>query len=146
MGKVGNKNFELIYHSMAMDNIGSNNIVDILEKSRKFNSKNNLTGCLLYHKGEFVQILEGEKQVVQKLFKKIEIDSRHTHVNLVYEGHIDKKVFNNWSMAFKELSDIDMKKLKGHLCLDEFVRLIHVIDKPTVAKKLFAFITHDILK
>ena len=72
-----NKNsmyFELIYNSVASPELTSKDVLDILEESRLFNSKNDITGCLLYHKGEFLQLLEGEKSIVQNIYGKIEVE------------------------------------------------------------------------
>ena len=59
---------ELVYYSLASENLSSEDVSAMLKNSRKFNSKNNITGCLLYHNSEFLQILEGEKKVVLDLF------------------------------------------------------------------------------
>ncbi len=82
--------FELVYCSVAKSNLTSQDIQDILETSKKFNSDNQITGCLLYHDHEFLQVLEGDQQVVQDLFISIKKDLRHFNVILLAEG--EKKV------------------------------------------------------
>ena len=140
-----NSFFELIYHSIAEEHITTSDILAILEEARNFNAVYNITGCLLYHQGEFVQLLEGEKQVVQGLFEKIRNDRRHSNVQLLKEASIEHKIFSNWSMAFKDLADADVAQLKSSLNLEEFKQLLELIAKPTQAKKLFAFISTDII-
>ena len=71
--------YEITYCSSASPNLRAEGISDILEKAQHFNSKHDITGCLLYHNQEFIQILEGEedasKEAVEKL-KQIRQDIR----------------------------------------------------------------------
>lgn len=83
--------FELKNCSEAKNGLTSTDISDILKVARDFNKKNNITGCLLYHNNEFIQIMEGEKKIVQVLYSKIVKDSRHFNVNLIAEGEKKKK-------------------------------------------------------
>ncbi len=89
--------FELIYCSIAKPDLKSKDIQDILQTAIDFNSKNNITGCLLFHNNEFLQILEGEKSVIQELFASIERDERHSQVILLdqYEKK-DCSPFGAW--------------------------------------------------
>ncbi|WP_373518739.1 BLUF domain-containing protein [Pricia sp.] len=41
-----------------------------------------MTGCLIYYMGVFIQVLEGEKFNVLRLFKIIKKDKRHCEVHL----------------------------------------------------------------
>lgn len=103
--------FELIYRSVDKKGLSAEDILNILEKSREFNSKNDITGCLLYHDNEFIQILEGNKNLIRILFSKIEKDNRHTHVMLLAENEKEERTFKHWSMAFHELNNNDLDNL-----------------------------------
>ena len=92
--------FELIYYSTASPDLSTNDILNILENSRDFNSKNEITGCLLYHNNEFVQLIEGEEEAVKKLYAKIESDKRHSNLIIVIQDNIAGRSFKNWSMAY----------------------------------------------
>lgn len=59
--------FEFIYRSIAVPNISDAEINAMLKTSRKFNSENNITGCLLFHNNEFIQILEGEEKTMLRI-------------------------------------------------------------------------------
>lgn len=138
--------FELIYHSMAMPTLKADDVINILNECRNFNAPRKISGCLLLHNDEFLQILEGEKALILELFEKIKKDYRHTHVQLISQGSITHRSFANWSMAFHELKNIDRQKLNDALELDEFAELVDVVEKPTEAKRMFAFIAKDILQ
>ena len=91
---------ELTYTSLANKNISSKDLNDILNTAKKFNEAHSITGCLVYHNGQFVQTLHGEKKVIFDLLEKIKLDNRHTNINLVWEGPADKEVFHGWNMAY----------------------------------------------
>lgn len=138
--------YELIYHSLAIPNISSKDINDILEVAREFNAKNNITGCLLYHNYEFVQILEGEKEIIKQLFSSIEKDDRHSKVDVLYEAEIKDRNFPDWSMAFEDLSVKSMNSIKDHLDIQTFENLIDFIGQPTKAKELFVLLSKSMLE
>ena len=43
-------------------------------------------GCLLYYEKQFIQIIEGDKQLIKGLFANIEKDIRHKNVILLGEN------------------------------------------------------------
>ncbi|HDZ04932.1 hypothetical protein LCGC14_0299320 [marine sediment metagenome] len=94
--------YNLVYRSTA-NTISSAQVDDILNESRDFNSKYDITGCLIYHEGFFIQYLEGEAEIILALFEKIRIDPRHYEVILLSKGNIYSREFDTWSMAY--LSD-----------------------------------------
>lgn len=106
---------ELLYCSYADSKIGKEEILSILETSRKNNEKLGITGILLYWQKtrEFIQVLEGEEKAIFSLFEIIKKDPRHSHVKLIYDGPIQERSFNKWSMAFQNFEEIDKSKLEG---------------------------------
>jgi len=97
--------YELVYCSKASPDLTHEDILSILETAKKFNSENNITGCLLYYNQEFAQILEGERDVVMSLYEKIKKDKRHTFVVLLGTGNKPNRHFADWSMAYKDLDN-----------------------------------------
>lgn len=95
--------FNLIYRSLADPTTKQSDLEDILKLARKFNNDNQITGCLVYHKGLFVQYLEGEQNIVLQLYRRIENDLRHTDVKLLSSGHIYSREFDNWSMGYQNI-------------------------------------------
>ena len=106
---------ELFYCSMATREMQDADILDLLEVSREKNSRLEVTGLLVYQKRtrEFMQILEGEKQVIFDLLETIKADERHRSLKLVYNGEIPERSFKNWSMGFADLESVDKSKLEG---------------------------------
>ncbi len=94
--------FCLVYKSSATPAFDKTQIQGMLEKARAFNSSNDITGCLLYYKGEFLQYLEGNQVKVLALFDKIQKDERHNDVELISHGNINAREFKKWDMAYED--------------------------------------------
>jgi hypothetical protein len=54
---------------------------------------------LLYAEGNFFQVLEGPKDVVEALYDKIERDPRHNRVTQIISEPIARRSFGAWHMA-----------------------------------------------
>jgi hypothetical protein len=68
----------LVYMSSAARSFKDSYMQDILRYSRESNGRKGITGLLLFKSGNFIQILEGDSQVVDDLHLKIIDDPRHT--------------------------------------------------------------------
>jgi hypothetical protein len=103
----------IIYLSRAADNLSIDEVKQLWIKAKSNNKKINVTGILLYIDGDFLQILEGEKEIVENLFELIKIDKRHKSIIIVYNNTIEKSEFPNWSMAFSSTDYKEIQKLQG---------------------------------
>ena len=93
--------YRLIYLSTATSiNMGYSDLVDLLSKSQMSNRENNISGILLHKDGEFIQVLEGDKENVLNLFEKIKKDNRHTNVTAFDQKEINERYFSGYFMAF----------------------------------------------
>jgi hypothetical protein len=70
---------------------------------RRKNLVQNITGLLLYSDEVFIQIIEGEKDMIHHLFKLISQDPRHFNMVKLIEEPISKRAFPSWSMGFRKL-------------------------------------------
>ena len=55
----------------------------------------------------YVQLLEGERRVVDACYQRICRDPRHSHVGLILFEVIDERLFPDWSMTAVDLSEGD---------------------------------------
>ena len=86
-----------------------NNIDAILQEARTHNAKHDITGQLIYRAGIFIQLLEGDKNVVEHLLGRIVLDNtRHENIKVLLKQKMIKRVFPDWSMAYKKLDDQSM--------------------------------------
>lgn len=88
--------YTLTYESTAVNIMTSSEMESLLEEARTHNKSKDITGCLIYYKGKFVQLLEGDKKEVQELYDRIKKDPRHKEVTLFSEDKIIKRTFPNW--------------------------------------------------
>ena len=132
-----NKMYELVYCSLAKRSLNENDILDILNTAKAFNSKNGITGCLLYYKNEFIQILEGEKKVVKELYKNIQHDNRHSAVTLMIDDELEERKFKDWIMTYYELSNQHMDELGNSIFVNNFMVLSNLSRQSTLTVKLF---------
>ena len=96
------KIYQITYRSTAQNGISRKEISALLDIAKARNPELGVTGCLVFHKGEFIQIIEGVKKNVFDLYHKIEKDMRHKNVSFIWEGSCAERVFPDWNMAFHE--------------------------------------------
>ena len=78
----------------------ADNILAILARSRRNNSRDRVTGGLLFSTGCFAQVLEGPADAVEAAFERIQCDERHTDVTVLQAGPVVMRDFPDWSMGF----------------------------------------------
>lgn len=104
--------YRVIYLSSAVNSMNEFELDDLLQKSRATNLSNNISGVLLHIDGDFLQVLEGEKQNVMALFEKIKHDPRHQSILTVIEGKIQNRQFIDWSMGYKSTKYQEINKIE----------------------------------
>ncbi|MEL7006507.1 MAG: BLUF domain-containing protein [Bacteroidota bacterium] len=114
--------YYLIYVSYAVEPFSQDMLKELLEKCVYKNEKQGITGMLLYIEGKFIQVLEGEKNVIKKIFDNILKDERHRKIKIIIEGMISKRNFPNWSMGFKSINNQELKKMTGYTDIEEYFR------------------------
>jgi len=95
---------QLIYLSQRSKGLSQNDIEDIIKVSQENNKAKDFTGVLLYSETKFLQVLEGERIGIMKLYDTIQKDKRHKEVFLLALISIEKRVFPSWEMAGKDIS------------------------------------------
>ena len=113
--------FSLVYRSVAKPGFTLDQIQEMLVKAKDYNHRQGITGCLLYHKGEFIQYLEGNQYKVLTLFDKIKADSRHKNVELLSFEERDQRTFDNWDMAYENFFGENDQINYLKLMVDEFL-------------------------
>lgn len=97
----------LIYVSKAADDPSGAVSVAILQQSQAWNETNGITGVLCEGQGVYLQVLEGERGAVNRLYARIAADPRHTALELIHCESITERRYGGWSMARVSLSDVD---------------------------------------
>ena len=102
----------LMYASRAVPALDQEELVTILRQSKADNPSTGVTGVLCYSGGIFLQVLEGGRSAVNKLYNRIGADPRHTDVELLLYEEIGERRFASWSMG-----QVNMSRLNPSLLL-----------------------------
>jgi len=94
-------------------------IAEILAVSRANNARDGVTGALLYSDGCFAQVLEGDLDMVQRTFERIQRDTRHGDVIVLEARRTEARMFGMWNMALAEPADSTKAKAILGLALAE---------------------------
>jgi hypothetical protein len=94
---------QLIYSSRYRKASDSQSHLDtlrsILAASRRNNTRDGLTGFLLFDRTWFFQALEGEHDQVIASYNRIQKDARHDTVELMALRQMARRSFPEWSMG-----------------------------------------------
>lgn len=79
----------------------------ILSVAQSANRQRGITGVLCQGQGLYLQVLEGERSVINRLYNRITQDRRHQDVELLVLEEISQRRYADWSMAHVILSEDD---------------------------------------
>jgi hypothetical protein len=89
----------LLYASRARAGFDDRLLHDILHQASTSNPAQGITGALCCSQGVFLQVLEGGRDAVNRLYGRIVADPRHTDVVLLSYEEIGERRFAQWSMG-----------------------------------------------
>jgi hypothetical protein len=99
----------LIYASRAVNPITDEVIENVLATSRSRNPDAGITGVLCVCRSNvFMQILEGGREEVNRLYGRLVRDERHTEVTLLDYAEIDERRFPSWRMGRVDLDKLNI--------------------------------------
>ena len=96
----------VIYVSEKTD-FSDASLAQIIASSTKNNQESGVTGCLLSGSNSFLQLLEGPRQTIDRLYVTINADSRHKNVAMLIDEDIVQKLFASWSMKLAPFDDLE---------------------------------------
>jgi hypothetical protein len=104
---------QISYLSQASAPMSADQLIALLMQCRTNNAERGLTGMLLYGNGTFLQVLEGEDAVVDRLVDTIAADPRHVGMRLLGRRTIERRQYADWSMGFERITDDNLKQVDG---------------------------------
>jgi hypothetical protein len=88
----------LIYASVARPDLPYSDLTSILRTAATHNASNSITGMLCYTGDAFLQVLEGHRSDVNRLYNRIARDKRHGACELLSVAETPTREFADWSM------------------------------------------------
>lgn len=98
----------IIYCSQATYDVSPDELVALLELSRRNNARAGLSGMLLYCSQSFLQVLEGDPGSLRSTYGRIGADARHTELRLLQDVDVAAPLFPDWTMGFEHVDDEDL--------------------------------------
>lgn len=94
--------YRLLYVSRSLlpEGTADEAVTSIIEVSQVRNTREKITGALLFSGDHFVQVLEGEMAAVLRLMGDISADPRHTDIEIAEQGSVPTRLFAAWSMGY----------------------------------------------
>jgi hypothetical protein len=103
----------IAYASTAAVPFDHQELLDLLSKVRERNAQLDITGLLLHQSGDFFQVIEGSQLAITQLFAEIGEDDRHRDVVKIIEEPIQKRQFEDWTMALADVTQAELGEIEG---------------------------------
>ncbi|WP_233123831.1 MULTISPECIES: BLUF domain-containing protein [Henriciella] len=97
--------YRLVYVSTAVDSLTDQDIESILNVSQSNNDERYITGFLAHNGKAFMQALEGARDEVQDIYRRITKDDRHTGVTQIIGEPVSCRAFPEWSMNYHRVDN-----------------------------------------
>jgi hypothetical protein len=121
-------------------------LMELLKRAKEENDLREVTGLLLYHEGQFVQMLEGERRDVAQVMSRVAADNRHHDILRVIDEHSPfGRVFPGWSMGFVHMRFLDQIGIHGLLNNDirQVVKLLASQPEVLAARVMLSIIQNN---
>jgi hypothetical protein len=105
--------YQLIYVSDKKNTFVPSDVDCILSSARKKNEKHGITGLLVELPQHFIQIIEGNQDKVEFIFKLISEDTRHHNLRVLLAKNTRAREIESWAMGFS--SELDGSALNDAL-------------------------------
>lgn len=109
----------IVYLSSSVEPFKDEDLLKILQQSRANNAEAGITGVLLYVRGSIIQVLEGDRDTVESLYRRIEEDPRHTRISQLLNRPINQRLFPNWAMGYETITDRQLQDFKDIVDLED---------------------------
>jgi hypothetical protein len=95
-------------------------VAEVIDRSCANNRLRGVTGLLLFHRGWFLQVLEGPLEAVDDTFDRIRRDDRHTDIRTVADLPVAARAFGDWTMTAERLGEVATDELERLGLSDSF--------------------------
>jgi hypothetical protein len=118
---------EILYCSVLSPDQSANIVGRIVSQARARNAQDRITGLLVFDGIRFCQHVEGSRDDVTALMRRIARDPRHRDVRVVYEGSREQRRYQRFDLGFAQSEDADdmagIHDLDGQEALERFLLL-----------------------
>lgn len=111
----------VIYVSVADPKLATDDIASLVDDAQRSNTRDELTGALIYNGQNFMQLLEGPVAKAEACLARIRADRRHNGLIEIRRRRINEREFADFSMLYSPLfrdHDADLSRLAARGALD----------------------------
>ena len=116
--------YEVLYVSTLAPERPLSVIAGIAAHARQVNRELDITGVLIFDGQRFCHQLEGPQRAVLKVIERIRNDPRHINVEILHNGPLAGRRFQNFGLAFSTVEDSEalmrLERLDGDAALAAF--------------------------
>ncbi|MDB5121337.1 MAG: hypothetical protein JWN56_2555 [Sphingobacteriales bacterium] len=116
----GLQTYALVYLSTIDKNLSIDQGREVISRRREVNRAVGASGLLIYSGGNILRVLEGNKDIVQKLYEHARLEPQHD-VTKIYFGPIPHRYFSDYPLALriiggslKPLDDFQSEEMKEY--------------------------------
>ena len=95
---------QYVYVSTA-EQLSQDDVAAILASCQRNNARWGVTGLLLYNGRNFLQLVEGSGDDLERVMRRIELDSRHHGISRLYDEPVSERACPDWLMKRIALGD-----------------------------------------
>lgn len=89
---------QIVYTSRAAAGVSGAGVFDIVATSARNNPGREVTGFLIFSDGEFLQLIEGPPNQLDRLLATLRTDLRHRDLEVLSRRPVAQRTFANWQM------------------------------------------------
>ena len=106
----------ICYVSSQKNNLRISDLSNLFKCTKRNNISIGISGILLHNNGNFMQILEGDAEKVDRLYEKIRVDDRHHSIIVLVNTEICDRLFEGYDTEFSIIdNNKQIHKLKLYL-------------------------------
>ncbi len=94
--------YQIMYISSATNAVSATQCATIAQAAAERNSSQDVTGLLLFNGKRFLQVLEGPRDNVEKIYDRIGRDGRHRALVMLRKQEVAEREFGEWGMAYDD--------------------------------------------
>jgi hypothetical protein len=111
--------YQLLYLSKATTPVTQQTLEQLNAREAQRNQPLGLTGILIFSKGYFIQLLEGDQTAVRTTYNNIAADARHTNLHILHaSGGAKGGVFTGNSLLNLDTANESSRHRLSLLCGD----------------------------
>ncbi len=134
--------YQIVYTSTATQDFWPEDLFNLVETARRKNAQRSVTGMLLFHEGQFLQLLEGPERETKSVLELVKRDPRHKDVTVLLSEPAAARQFPDWTMGFERLDEAWSLPRAWSTILEDGASFAALRGEPSAARELLLSFRH----